>query len=593
MPKSMNVSRPASRKPTFYGRTVVSGVALALMMSVASIAKAETTDTQAAEQDTYPSTLSGSYLAARFAGTSRDIENAAQYFHEALKADPENAYLLDRSFTLLLANGDVEEAVGLANRLIAQDKTNMLGRIALGSVALKERSFSKARKELNQAGSGPLADLTGSILTAWAAHGAGNTDDAISIINKLSGPDWFSVFTAYHTGLMLEQAGRYEEAAAQFARAYEIDKGALRIVQAHARALARAGKPDKALEALDLFDRVIPSHPIMEVAREAIENQRDLRSDVLNAQDGAAELLYGLGSAIGRDGGEELSAIYLQLALFLKPNAELAYLSLANLFEQLKQYERANEVLAKIPEDSPLKRNAQIEVGLNYNALDNLEESRKALSELIYENPKDLEASIALGNVYRSHKMFDEAAKVYGAAIDNLQKIESHHWQLFYYRGISLERIKEWDRAEADFLKALELYPDQPLVLNYLGYSWVDRGQNYARALGMIKKAVELRPNDGYIVDSLGWVYFMLGRYEEATEQLERAVELRPEDPIINDHLGDAYWKVGRELEARFQWSHARDLDPEPKELEYILLKLKNGYQAPPNAEKTSADNGN
>ncbi|MEP3279995.1 MAG: tetratricopeptide repeat protein [Stappiaceae bacterium] len=592
MPNSITVSRQTPQKPS-RGRAMIGSITLALIMSVSPMATAETTNAEKAESDSYPSSLSGSYLAARFAGTSRDIENAAQYFHEALKADPENAYLLDRSFTLLLANGNVEAAVGLANRLIAQDKTNMLGRIALGAVALKERSFSKARKELNQAGSGPLADLTGSILTAWSAHGAGNTDDAISIINKLSGPDWFSVFTAYHAGLMLEQAGRHEEAAAQFARAYEIDKGALRIVQAHARALAKAGKNEKALEVLDLFDRVIPSHPIMNVARSAIVDKRDLRSDVLNAQDGAAELLYGLGSAIGRDGGEELSAIYLQLALFLKPNAELAYLSLANLFEQLRQYERANEVLAKIEADSPLKRNAQIQVGLNHNALDNLEEARSALSEIIVDNPSDLEASIALGNVYRSHKMFDDAAKVYGGAIDNLTKVESHHWQLFYYRGISLERVKEWDGAEADFLKALELYPDQPLVLNYLGYSWVDRGLNYARALGMIKKAVELRPNDGYIVDSLGWVYFMLGRYEEAAEQLERAVELRPEDPIINDHLGDAYWKVGRELEARFQWSHARDLEPEQKELEYILLKLKNGYQAPPNAEKTAADNGN
>src|SRR5690606_33991930 len=148
---------------------------------------------------------------------------------------------------------------------------------------------------------------------------------------------------------------------------------------------------------------------------------------------------------------------------------------------------------------------------------------------------------------------------------------QPHQWTLFYFRGIAYERAKQWDKAEADLLQALALFPEQPHVLNYLGYSWVDQGMHLDEAMDMIARAVELRPNDGYIVDSLGWAHYRLGNYEEAVRELERAVELRPEDPVINDHLGDAYWKVGRRLEARFQWAHARDLDPEPDALEEIL----------------------
>ena len=196
---------------------------------------------------------------------------------------------------------------------------------------------------------------------------------------------------------------------------------------------------------------------------------------------------------------------------------------------------------------------------------------------MIAENPKDLEAIMALGNVLRSHKEFAECADNYTKAIDLVKNPTKANWTLFYFRGICYERSKEWPKAEADLKKALELYPDQPHVLNYLGYSWIDQGVNLDKGMEMIKLAVSKRPDDGYIVDSLGWAYYRLGNYEEAVKQLEKAIELKPEDPTINDHLGDAYWRVGRVLEAHFQWAHARDLKPDPDDLPKILAKLKGG----------------
>jgi len=224
-----------------------------------------------------------------------------------------------------------------------------------------------------------------------------------------------------------------------------------------------------------------------------------------------------------------------------------------------------------------LHRNAAIQMASNLDALDREAEAEQHLKALIKDHPKDLEAIVALGNVLRGHKKFAECGDVYSKGIDTIAQPTKANWVIFYFRGICYERSHQWPKAEADLKRALELFPEQPHVLNYLGYSWVDQGTHLDEGMSMIKRAVKQRPDDGYIVDSLGWAYFKIGNYPEAAKQLERAIELKPEDPTINDHLGDAYWRIGRTLEARFQWAHARDLKPEPEELPKIVEKLKNG----------------
>jgi tetratricopeptide (TPR) repeat protein len=222
----------------------------------------------------------------------------------------------------------------------------------------------------------------------------------------------------------------------------------------------------------------------------------------------------------------------------------------------------------------------------------------KHLEALIAKRPDDIEGLIAFGNVLRARKRFAEAAETYTKAIDRISTPDRGHWTLFYFRGIAFERSKQWLKAEADFKRALDLAPDsqareRAVVLNYLGYSWVDQGINLDEGFQMLKRAVELRPRDGYIIDSLGWAYFRLGRSDDAVRELERAIELKPSDPTINDHLGDAYWKVGRKLEAKFQWNHARDLSPEPEDLEKILKKIEAGMpeEAPAAAEAEKQKN--
>lgn len=195
---------------------------------------------------------------------------------------------------------------------------------------------------------------------------------------------------------------------------------------------------------------------------------------------------------------------------------------------------------------------------------------------------------MALGNIERSRKKFDDCTQTYGQGIDVTS--DKPNWVLFYFRGICEERSKQWPKAEADLKKALELQPDQAHVLNYLGYSWIDQGLNLDEAMTMIRRAVEQRPDDGYIVDSLGWAYYRIGNYEDAVKNLERAVDLKPEDPTINDHLGDAYWRIGRKLEGNFQWAHARDLKPDPEELPKIEAKIRDGLPDDNNPAAASAD---
>jgi tetratricopeptide (TPR) repeat protein len=538
-------------------------------------------------QDLSHSTASGSYLAARHAGVERDSGTAAAYYLNVLKADPRNADLLSRSFLSVLTDGDIDEAGRLADRLIQLDRTDRIARLVIGVRALKQKQYAIARQNFAQSVRGPVTDLTATLLSAWALAGAGDTRAAIDTLDRLAGPDWYAIFKDLHAGLILDVANNKKEAGKRYERAYKADPMALRTVQAYAHYLSRNGGKDDALKLYQQFNKGVADHPVIVEEMKEVSAGDRLPPLADSPRAGAAEALYGLGASIGRRGGEDLALVYLQLALYLEPTHAMALLSLADLYDSLKKPELAIKIYDRIPTSSPLRRNAEIQVASDLDSLDRTDEAKKRLEALIAEHPKDSEAIIALGNILRGRKSFAECAEVYSKAVDNLAVPEKANWVLFYFRGICYERSKQWPKAEADLKKALELFPDQPLVLNYLGYSWVDQGVNLDEGMSMIRRAVEQRPDDGYIVDSLGWANFRIGNYEEAVKDLDRAVELKPDDSTINDHLGDAYWRVGRVLEAHFQWSHAKDLNPDAEDLPKIEQKLKSGL---PDDTSSAAD---
>jgi tetratricopeptide (TPR) repeat protein len=539
------------------------------------------------EQELLHDNPAGNYLAARHAGTERDSAAAAAYYLNVLKADPKNPDLLGRAFLSVLTGGDIDQAGKLADRLLQVDRTDRIARLVVGVRALKQKDYSTARQNFAQSVRGPVTDLTATLLAAWALAGAGDTRGSIDTMDKLSGPDWYSIFKDLHAGLILDLANNKKDAGKRYERAYKVDPTAVRMVEAYGRYLARGGNKADALKVYGDFNKVLPDHPLIVQEMKAVNDGDKLPLLVDSPQAGAAEALYGLGASIGRRGGEDLALIYLQLALYLEPSHAMALLSLADLYESLKKPDLAIKVYERVPASSPLSRNAEIQLAGDLDQLDRSDEAKKRLDHVIAEHPKDTEAILALGNIQRGRKEFAECADTYGKAIDTIAKPDKSNWVVFYFRGICYERSHQWPNAEADMKKALELFPEQPLVLNYLGYSWVDQGVHLDDGMDMIRRAVEQRPDDGYIVDSLGWAYFRTGNYDEAVKNLERAVELKPDDPTINDHLGDAYWRVGRTLEAHYQWSQAKDLGPEKEDLPKIEAKIKDGL---PDDKSSAAD---
>jgi Flp pilus assembly protein TadD len=251
-------------------------------------------------------------------------------------------------------------------------------------------------------------------------------------------------------------------------------------------------------------------------------------------------------------------------------------LTVADLLVGQNNPDLAIDVLRAVPADSPWHWEAQLATADALVAAGKRDEAMRQLTEMAAARPERIDALVKLGDLARRSDDYATAERAYDEAIGRVGPAVSP-WRLYYARGVARERLGNWDAAALDLQEALRLEPDQPQVLNYLGYSWVDRGENLETALGMLQKAVELRPRDGFIIDSLGWAYFKVGRYEDAVTWLERAIEAEPGDPVINDHLGDAYWKTGRTREARFQWQRALSLNPEEAVVRVLQEKLANG----------------
>jgi tetratricopeptide (TPR) repeat protein len=565
-----------------FNRWTIAAFALTVLAVPVS---AQTPDHPADNSAQFPSrgdlkslTMSGSYLAARHANVERDANSAAAFYRSALRIDPKNNELLDNAFISSLADGDIDEAVKLADRILTIDKSNRVARLVVGVRDLKQKKYAASQLNIKQSIRGPITDLVAALLSGWASYGAGDVKTAVDSIDKLTGAEWYPLFKDMHTGMMLELAGKEKDAGVRFERAYKLDDSMLRVADTYARWLSRNKDAAAATAIYEAFDKKLARHPlVLEGLRETRAGKK-LTPLVDSAQAGAAEALYGIGATLTRRGGEQLALVYLQLALYLNPNHSLALLSLADLYESVKKPAMAIKIYERMPAGSPLKRNAQIQLATNLDAADRSDEAIKILKSVAVEDPKDIEAIMALGNIERGRKKFADCVVTYSQGIDALPVgTDKTSWVYYYYRGICEERSKQWNKAEADMRKALELQPEQPHVLNYLGYSWIDQGINLDEGMKMIKRAVDQRPDDGYIVDSLGWAYFRIGGFEDAVKNLERAIDLKPEDPTINDHLGDAYWRIGRTLEAKFQWAHARDLKPEPEELPKIEAKIEKG----------------
>ena len=561
-------------------------LALALVGFTAAFSDVGLVSRDRAEADN----LLGSYLAGRFARGQRDTSTAAEFYGRALAKDPKNEVILEQAFLLEASAGNWPRSVALAKDLVERDPSNTVARYQLGARAFKRGDYAAAKTHFANAGKDPIADLTKMLARTWITYAEGRPDDALEIFDQMNNAEWSQHYQRYHRALIADLAGRHDEAGKDFASAFGKNPRSSRLAEAYARHAANAGDMKLAKEILDTHLSKVSGGLIANSLKAQLDSGETPDLIVRNPKEGLAEIFYGIGDALAGEDDFEIGTIYVQLALYLNPNFSVAHAALGEIYQSNDKHELAIKAYDQLPMDSPLWLNAQIRKAFAMNSLDRVEEAKTLLDKLAKEKPQESKPLDALGDILRSHKRFDEASVYYGRAIDLIDTPKKKDYSLYYARGVCFERMDQWPKAEADLQKAMELDPEQPLVLNYLGYSWVDQGRNLKEAMGLIRKAVKLDPNDGYFVDSLGWAHYRLGDYPEAVEHLERAVELRPDDPVINDHLGDAYWRVGRQFEAKYQWSQALTLKPEPEDKKKIERKLSNGLEEPRRAEVRTSD---
>jgi tetratricopeptide (TPR) repeat protein len=442
----------------------------------------------------------------------------------------------------------------------------------------RDGKYAEARAAFQSVEGKALTELGNKFGVAWSHAAEGQPDKGVEVARRLLGAQGLEAFASYHKALLEDSGGKPKDALQTMALAYKVSKGeSLRVVLQYGAMLERAGDVSKAKAIYDAYLAKAPDHPIVLQAAAGAAQGKVRAAKPMTAPEGLAEIYYSIANSLNEDSAVDLSVFYAQISLSLNPRDELAITLLGERLQTAERWEESNQAFRRIPASSPIFVNAQLQIGANLAQLERPDEAVAVLTAAATNTARDVEIYSTIGDTYRQTERYAEAEQAYTRAVALLAKPSERHWVLFYTRGVARERLRRWTQAEADLEMALRLKPEQPLVMNYLAYTWIEHGVNQDKALAMLHRAVELREDDGFIVDSLGWAYYRRGDFAKAVRYLERAVELQPGEATINDHLGDAYWRVGRQREARFQWSHALRQKPEQAEIARIQRKLDVG----------------
>ena len=538
---------------------------LVLILALLSACAAADAPTPAVSSE--PTGVFGEFLVGRFAMSQSDPQTAAVALLRAHANRPDDSEVLQQAFIATLTSGR-PEAVELARQL----PDSQPARLLLGATQAQAGRWQAAEQQFRALPHQGLAQLLQPLLIAWAQQGAGHPDAALATLRPYLDGQRFRGVYALHSALIADQAGRTADAARLYRQAQsEYGASNLRLAQIVASWQARRGQLGEAQRSLAAMAEDAPELSISLPALTAAS----MRPPVASALDGIAESYLALAAALNQQDAGQFALLLLHLALDLRPDFTPARLLAADILDNEHLTDKAQQVLAQVPNDDALSAVVRLHRATESERLGHFDEATRELHKLAQDYPDSPLPAMREGDLLRSKQHFAEAIGAYGRAIARIKQPTEHDWLVFYDRAICYERAHQWAKAEADFRHALTLAPDQPFVLNYLGYSWADMGQHLSQARDMIEKAAQRRPNDGAIVDSLGWVMLRQGDTDDAVRTLERAVELEPEDAAINGHLGDAYWAAGRKLEATYQWRRALTFNPEPADAVKLEAKLQ------------------
>ncbi|HVC63019.1 MAG TPA: tetratricopeptide repeat protein [Acetobacteraceae bacterium] len=550
-------------------RTVGLGSVLALSLLSACAAADPLASSSATAQPGRPVSTGvfGDFLAGRFALSQSDPNAAATAFLKALAASPADPELLRQAFVASVMSGR-PEALSLARQL----PDNPVAQLLLGDADARSGDWASAERRFRALPRQGLTQLLRPLLVAWSQAGAGQTDAALATLRPFVAGQRFRGIFALHAGMIADLGGDREDAARFYASAQsEMPQMNLRLAQILASWQARSGQPAAAQRTLAAL---ADGSPDMTIAVPALEANSATRP-VARATDGIAEAYLALGGALRSQDSRDYAMVMLRLALDLRPGLTAARLLAADLLSNDGHENAALRMLASVPANDPLNAVIRMRrVGIAVQA-GRTDEALRELDRIAAAYPDSPLPPIQRGDILRSKQRYNEAIAAYTDGIARLGQPGPEDWPAFYDRGIAYEAMHEQRKAEADFRQALQLSPDQPYVLNYLGYFWANKDERLAEAQRMIQTAAEREPDDGAITDSLGWVMLREGHVGEAVQLLERAVELEPEDPTINGHLGDAYAAAGRALEAKYQWQRALTLNPGPADTATLEAKLR------------------
>ena len=530
--------------------------------------------------------LAGAYLAANQASRDNNYEQAAKFYAEALSRDPNNPFLLQNALFAFVAKGDVDRAVAIATKVNSSEFGNRLADLVLISDAVERGDYDRAAEVLED-GKDRFNVLIAPLLQGWIELGLGQMSAAAKRFDSMTSPRGVQLFGQYHKALALASVGDFVTAdrilMGDEQGNLRLDRGSL---IAHAQIMSQLDRADGAIDMLDVT-LAGTSDKGLQALRDQIAEEGAVDFDYIrDARDGVAEVFLNLAGFPADNGGDRDALVYARLAQFLRPTSTQAILLTAEILQDQDQFDLATRTYALVGADDPMFLNAELGRADALVDADKRDAAIEVLRGLTRTHGDVPRVHMSLGDALRGQERYDEASEAYDVAVNMIPTPAPNHWFLFYARGITHEREDRWELAEADFRRALELNPDQPLVLNYLGYSLVEKGMKLEEAQKMIETAVEKQPNSGFITDSLGWVLYRVGKFEEAVAPMEKAVSLESDDPIINDHLGDVYWMVGRKREARFQWSRALSFEPEDKDAVRIRRKLEVGLDAVLKEEK-------
>ncbi|MCB1531879.1 MAG: tetratricopeptide repeat protein [Alphaproteobacteria bacterium] len=523
-------------------------------------------------QNYAPKSLSGDYLASQFAQRHHDWGNALKFMDPLLEATPDDTQLINKAMVLAMGSGETETAIALAHKLlgIEGEQENSLALLFVALEHFKNKDYQTALSFIEAMPEGSLSDFILPLLESWAQAALGKHDT-----QNLGG----NTIHIHHAILIAAYLGETDNIEGLLQQSLGASGLSLQDLERIADSYAYIGKTEIALELYTkLFEEWPENRPLAHKI-DSLKNGEAISyiEGVDSPEEGVASALYDTARLLFQEQSDESARVFAHMALYLNPDLPDAQLLLGYITARNNQLEEAIHYYQAVqPDDEKYEESRRMAADL----LESAQHIDDAISELddLVKNYGDLEALIQIGDIHRRSENFDKAVSTYNKAAQKLgSTIPREYWQLYYVRGMSYERLGEWDKAEADLTTALEYQPENPLILNYLGYAWADQGVHLQKSLELIRKAAALRPTDGYIIDSLGWVLYRMGQYPEAVPHLEKAVELLPYDPVINDHLGDAYWQVGRKLEARFQWVRAQNHSEDEDFVKDVQAKLDDG----------------